>query len=303
MRLSRSGKLLICLVLLFNQYTFARNQDSECVSRSIDQQPNQELIQVECPEFFHRLWESDLIDTMAGSLPEQFSRSQLQFLDTSIQTTDKRVNLDRTALGNLLAEIYVKDQQDQSNSLWRQFLGWLKNFKPENHELEFNWLVQFLERITPSEKTAKIIMYGAFTFIILLSGTLVIRELSIAGVFSRKKSGKKTNNLVFDDRNTDGEKPISIEEIRQLEPHKQLPCLFKTVIAHLVDQGYLPANKVLTNQELKQNLQQHHSPSDKPFSSLLDEVEPVLYGGVEATEQKLKRSWEYAQKILYPTSV
>ncbi len=292
--------MLICLVLLFDQSVYAQSHADECVSRSIDQQANQELLQLECPEFFHRLWERDLVDTMAGYLPEQFSRAQLQFLEASIHETDEPVSLDRTALDNLLAEIYVEDQQDQGNRLWQQLLGWLEHFKPENHELEFNWLVRFLDTITPSEKTARIIMYGAFAIMILLSGALVIRELSIAGVFSRKKSGKKLNNPVFDSKDSNSEKLLSIAEIRQLEPHKQLTCLFKAVIAYLVEQGDLPANKVLTNQELQQSLHQHHSSSDKPFSLLLEEVEPVLYGGVPASEQKLRRSWQYAQKILHP---
>ncbi len=303
MRFSTSGKIWICLALLFYQNAFAQNQDSDCLFSALDQQQNQELMQLECPEFFHRLLEKDLIDTMASDLPEQFSRSQLQYLIASMQTTDNRTVLDRTGLDNLLAEIYVEHQQDETNSLWQQFLGWLKHFKPENHEAEFTWLVHFLDSITPSEYTARIMMYGAFALIIILTIVLVFKELSIAGMFSRKKTEKKTNGQVFDNKIANIEKPLSIEEIRQLEPRKQLPGLFKTVIDHLVKQGDLPENKILTNQELKQKLCQHESSSDKIFTLLLDEVEPVLYGGVQPSEQILKRSWQYAEKILHSPSV
>lgn len=296
---SKRQIFLVCWLLLVNKGSVAN--DVDCFSKTLAKQQRKELIQIECPTFYHRLSEKDLMNTLEGTLPERFSRTQLQFLKSAIHPANHQLTLVRSELDTLLGNIYRGELEDENDSLWKQFLNWLERVKPENHEKEFGWLIRVLEAITPSEKTAKIILYTVFGVIILITAGLILRELYLSGIFFRKKSNKKPSNQGFIKQASKTTPRYSLEDIKQFEPRKQQVWLFRRVIFYLVERGILPKDKALTNLELTQKLRKDHPAIDTLFTQLSDEVEPALYGGTNPTCQKLKSSWQHAEKILSQT--
>lgn len=269
-----------------------------CLARGLRQQRTQINLKTECPEVYYALWQNGLTKILEAPLPEQVSLGKLRILQASVQLASKSRRLDESILDALLADIYIAKPEDQETTWWKQFLGWLNSFKSEQYEQEFNWLVKFLQAITPSVETARTIMYIMFGLIILLAVGLVLRELHLAGVLVRRKHKSNPDNPIAENTLGKTKQPLSFLEIKQLDPSTQSIALLKNVMGHLVAKENLPQNAALTNFELKQYLQSQNVSIAQVFSKLLLDVEPVLYGNSIPSSHQLERCWQYAEQII-----
>ncbi len=279
-----------------------QTQNTDLTSSELDcSDSNQSLhiqLKTQCPKLYKTLKQNGLMATLEEPLPKQLSLTQLRMLQTATKLTNNVEILDELELNALLASIYTEKKPDNTVEWWKQFLNWLSGFKPEKYETEFNWLVKLLEAITPSEQTARYMMYATFALIILLAIGLVIWELYLSGVFYRKRRKNKKQLQQASNSIHPSSKHLSFEEIKQLAPSVQSVALLKSMISQLMDKEILPKNSALTNLEFKQCLQTTHSSNSKPFSLLLNIVEPILYGDENPSEQAIKQSWQHAEQIL-----
>lgn len=269
---------------------------TDCPDNSQSQQSIE--LETQCPKFYQKLAENGVMATLQAPFPKQLSVTQLQMLQTATNLTDEVEVLDESGLNTLLASIYVEKNEDKTVDWWKQFLSWLNGFKPEKYETEFNWLIKFLEAITPSEQTASIMMYTSFGLIILLTIGLVLWELYLSGVFDRKRRRYKKHRQTTVKPIDSATNQLSFAEIKQLAPAIQSIALLKSVINQLMDKEILPNNSALTNLEFRQCLQSSHSSNYQSFSQLLDIVEPVLYGDEIPSEQEIVQCWQHAEQIL-----
>ncbi len=270
----------------------------DCLARGLRQQRTLINLKTECPEVYHALRQNGLINILEAPLPEQISLAKLRILQASVQLARKSRRLDESVLDALLADIYIAKPEDQETTWWKQFLDWLNSFKSEQYEQEFNWLVKFLQSITPSVETARTILYIVFSLIVLLAVGLVLRELHLAGILVRRKYKSNQDNPIAANTRGKTEQGLSFSEIKQLDPSIQSIALLKNVTGHLVANENLPQNAALTNFELKQYLQGRNSSIAQVFSKLLLDVEPVLYGNSRPSSHELERCWHYAEQII-----
>ncbi len=264
------------------------------------EQEDQQLVNLneQCPKVYQSLRQSGLTPALEAPLPDNVSLAQLNFLQSSMRTSSNSRAIDISGLDELLASILIDHQDDDQSTWWKQFMEWLNSFKPEKYESEFGWLMKFLEAITPSEQVARIIMYVVFGITLLLAVGMVIWELYINGVFSRRKGNRRSlaNQTVIPD--VESRPSLTVTEIQKLAPGMQVVALYNNVISCLIERAQLPGDPALTNFELQAYLRKHKSLAQTAFASLVVNVEPVLYGKLTPTKNSLECCWNNAQQIL-----
>lgn len=289
---------MFTLFLLLSPVLAADTEIQQCYKQAEQVNTLQLNLKKACPGVFRLLRQSGLTTALETPLPDDITLRQLKFLQTSTHTPNNLWALDKSVLDELLAGILVDQHDDDQSTWWTQFLNWLNSFKPEKYESEFGWLIKFLEAITPSEQVARIIMYTVFGITILLAAGLVIWELYVNGVFSRRKgnrphlSNQKVKPVV------ESRQRLSAMEIQQLAPEMQMVALYNNAISCLIEQAQLPGNPALTNFELQAYLHKHKSLAQTAFASLVANVEPVLYGELAPSKNSLECCWHNSQQIL-----
>jgi hypothetical protein len=238
-----------------------------------------------------------LLQTLQPAPGDRLSRQQLQQLVILTMHPEKVKMFDYSQLDALIADILIATEEDQSKAWWNSFLSWLKSFKSEQYENEFQWLVKFLESMSLSEQAVNFILYSLLILLTLTALGLVVYECYITGVFFRSGRKRRVTQVVA----MSGEISAAnkaLKEIKMLDSSAQMAALFAYVIRSLTFQGNLPEDDSMTNQELSTYMQRHGAHYKNNFAQLVSIVDPVVYGNIVPTPDSLWTCWQQTERIL-----
>ena len=71
-------------------------------------------------------------------------------------------------------------------------MTWLDKLKTGDYESEYQWLLRFLNAVTPSTAVVRMLLYGAIALLVFLSLGLIVAECYYAGVFVKLPGARRT---------------------------------------------------------------------------------------------------------------
>ncbi len=247
------------------------------------------------PESGRGLWVTPLGDR----LPDRLTPAQARFVNSLLNPPrlHKGALLDESGLGELLAQIVEPQESSQVVRWWESLLEWLKSLKVESDGDDWRWLVDLIKGLSPSEDTARALVYIAGAVTVLAALALVGRELYLGGPWFRfvGRRRRMPKREAAGDRNVPADSAVDPDT---LPPAGQVALLLRRCIAVMAERGELPNNPALTNHELCLCLRQNFPASAAAFASLAELAEPVLYGNEDPPRQVVLQCRHQSSLIL-----
>jgi hypothetical protein len=259
----------------------------------------------DCPTLWSELKAQHLLAAFEPALQNKASLAQLEFLARSEHRLGPVSEFQKKPLDRLLADIVETTPKDTGSESWQAFLKWLDSLKSGSYEGEYQWFLNLMQAIKPSEHTILMIIYGLIAVLVILSAWLVISELYVAGFFATL-----TGKHLALTRTKPSNQPIAgitalPQTVHELPPHRQIAVLLEQIIIGLVGRGLLPHDASFTYQQMVVHL--FHQPPQSPFdpgptfAQLVQTAEPILYGNRPVNSQMLADYHKTAQALLAKT--
>lgn len=233
-------------------------------------------------EFLGQPW----ITSAGNQLPARLTSGQQRFMNAMRHASTLDLSLDESELDALLEEIKEKREPSSWTQWWNSMLNWLESLNMEHYDGELAWLQDFFQAITPSARTARILLYLVLAATCLAAGVLIVHELYLSGALSRRGTDRRGQSLNPKSSRSDntGKTPWNMTG---LPPKKQVAFLLQAAIEVLEQRGEIPSNPALTNDEIRLYLSRKQALAAVPFSVLIELAEPVLYGEIEPSRDML----------------
>ena len=257
----------------------------QCISQQFSDGSTPEIFaQIELPEACPQLagmlaGHSELNSTLsldqdAINLAEL---EDLRYLVTHISNpAPERVELKLTSLQGILDNALQDIPRQQKTGWWKQFLDWLFSRDPgEKDAADHRWLADFLDKLTPSASTARLILY---------TSTFLITALALALIWHEVRLGKAAGWSWLQRKpatNTRAENISGRTDTTSVNPDAlpdSLPALLNVCIDYLINTRRLPERKSQTNHEFLSYLQTRNDAAAPHFSTLCQQAERVIYG-------------------------
>ena len=260
------------------------------------QQNNSKLhLQKDCPALFKELKNQGLLAAFEPSLLDEVNLAQLEFLADSHHSLRESASIRQAGLDQLLATILITESKDNEAKWWQAFLNWLDSLKTGDHEVEYQWLLRFMEKIKPSEQTVRIFIYSSIALLAASAVWIVVSELYVAGFFAFGRSSMRQPLI----RQRPVQKqtiPTPLQHLSELAPHRQIAVLLEQVIDALVERKIIPHDLSLTHRQIVRYIGEQNG--DPAFAHLVYAAEPILYGNHPVDAYVLSHYRRDAQALL-----
>lgn len=258
-----------------------------------------------CPGTLSKIRRSHIAPLLTSEYDSVSSVDDLKDIRHFLHVTRKPLRnlrqLDYAGLDTLLENTFRKEAPPPQ-SLWDQFMTWLKQFFPEQQEEDYSWLTDFLNSIEVPDWVLELIFDGSMVLVVVLALAVLVNEWRYyrQGGTRRRKRALKTPAKPEDH---DYGATLSFDNICSLPLASRLPALLNKVIASLIKAGDLPTQRSFTNRELLRTLYKGRHQYSEYFAQLATASESVVYGNIAPTEGGVAGLIDGARQLLEPSSV
>lgn len=275
----------------------------ECIDRQFTAEAITSLdraLAAPCPSLQKTLHSSEFnlwIQPHSGSATTLGQLLDLRYLTQESAAADgSRRELDYAKVDAILADTLIRREQVEEPGWWKRFLTWLREKAREEDGVEWSWLENLAESLTPSERTGKFIVYGSLATIVLLAMGILINEIRAIGGFNGRR--RKAEHPVKGAESAPGPAHWSLETIRRLSPQQQPTALLNHCIDRLIDAGLLPDARSRTNRELGSYLSAQQHSLGMAFARLAEHAERTLYGDKKADAGEVEACYRDAHALI-----
>jgi hypothetical protein len=232
-----------------------------------------------CPGVEAALREMGVIANLPGGWRESLDRNALhdlgalahRYLDMPAQTGPDQRGL------RAILDALAREQVDPPKSWWDAAKDWLRSWFDNRDDSAAPWLERFLDRLALSADLFKAIAYVLLCMVVVAAVLLVINELRIAGVLSRRKPRTMAIDGAVAARSDAVAQGLADLDAASLSD--QPAILLRLLVARMLANGALPEARNLTHQELVTSATFADGKHRVPFARVSQLAERVLYGG------------------------
>lgn len=253
-----------------------------------------------CPDTLDRIVSSDVAPLLSHEFDEVSSIADLrdirQFVKSSRAPVTASFQLDYSGLDQLLKDT-LRKEHELPKSWWDQFVAWLKQYLPESEEEDYQWLVEFLEKIRIPQWVADTLFDVSMILIILIALGILANEWRYLPGTGWQRRRKRRGQIATPETAA----PINVTsllDIQKLPLYHQLPALLLYVIANFEKSGDLPAQRSFTNRELLERLAKNQHDYRDYFFRLVSATESIVYGNQAPRESDVSQFMLETEKLL-----
>jgi hypothetical protein len=286
--------VLLLQLMWLGAASAANNPLTHCAQQAGSGSEESIALSRDCPQAYRFLSEANQRDGLGLDLSRKLSSEQLDFYRRLLTPKENAHpwQPDLKGLPDLLDEVLVNTKKKEEWKLWDAVVDWLKARDWTPLERLGNWI----NEMNPSEDALLNTLYVLMGLIVMSAIVVVIRELRASGFFQRRSGAQSRQE---DDPTLEGEKSRSSwQKIQEMAAEEQVGALLQWGVAQLMQQDFLPHRPDRTNRELLQQLKRKQPELAMGFARLIDEAEPVIYGGKPVEEQALERMRAQAQSLV-----
>lgn len=257
------------------------------------------VLERDCPALAFELAVLEQDGLLAGRPTRQVSRDELDRLERLlVPPAGHARRFDHGGLAGILSQSHVK-QPPRPSSWWQEFLTWFKQLLPEETERDFSALRDWLARLMPPKWLAERLYQGTLFLIIGLALWVIVNELRQGGWRPRLARRARQAAVVGGRRGPD--KPLDLAGLKRLPTAQAVQFLLPYLVERLTKAGRLPYAPSATPRELARALNAGADPAAASFALLVDDVEPVIYGGQAPSADTQERLWRHAEATVAAT--
>ncbi|MBV8307793.1 MAG: hypothetical protein JO274_09970 [Gammaproteobacteria bacterium] len=185
-------------------------------------------------------------------------------------------------VGAVLAAV-ARSEEHAGRSWWQRFKDWLSGLVSARQHGGEGWLTRWLPQLQLSTGTAEVIGWAAVALVVVLAAGIVLNELRIAGVFTRRRDRLRTETAAASRYASS----LDLAAIGQATPEEQPALLLELIAARLTRQQRLPPARALTARELEQSAHLPQQRARAPFLELVAVSERVRFSAARVSGPRL----------------
>ena len=257
------------------------------------------VLERDCPALAFELAVLEQDGLLVGRPTRPISRDELDRLKhLLVPPAGHARRFDHGGLAGILSQSHIK-QPLPSSSWWQEFLAWFKQLLPEETERDFSALRDWLARLVPPKWLAERLYQGTLFLIIGLALWVIVNELRQGG-WRPRLARRARRGAVMEGRRAPGKLP-DFAALKRLPTAEALQFLLPYLVERLTKAGRLQYAPSATPRELARALNAGADPAAESFALLVNDVEPVIYGGQAPSADAQERLWRNAEATVAAT--
>lgn len=260
------------------------------------------VLERDCPALAFELAVLEQDGLLAGRPTRQISRDELDRLKHLLVPRPGHARrFDHGGLAGILSQSHIK-QPPPPSSWWQEFLAWFKQLLPEETERDFSALRDWLARLMPPKWLAERLYQGTLFLIIGLALWVIVNELRQGGWGGwRPRLARLARRGAAIEGRSGPDKLPDLAALKCLPTAQALRFLLPYLVERLTKAGRLQHAPSATPRELARVLQAGADPAAESFALLVNDVEPVIYGGQALSADTQERLWRHAEATVAAT--
>lgn len=206
------------------------------------------------------------------------------------------INLDFDGLDALLDEVLVEKEID--DSVWDRFLRWFEQFVKDDESPRIRRFLDWLAGLDAPPWLGDVIVNTSVVLIVLLALIVIGNELRLSGVLRRVRRGREVTQRVAGVETSQRSGRSSLRELRQLPARQMAAAILEAVTAAFAERGWLSFSSSLTNGELVRQIGQRQDAVARPFASLINGIETIIYGDRPPDDETRQRLIDCAGELI-----
>ena len=206
------------------------------------------------------------------------------------ESRQRSYSLDYSGLAAIVSDTWQPVNEEAPFLFLDAMLSWMRGLGFEQHAEAFKNLIN---EYLPAEESVHLFFTLVIWVILIAVVLLVLYELHRAGLLKlphrqqlRKDVSARANNAA-----------LSWDAIAAMPLRQQIGALLQFSIERLATNRLIPASRSLTNHELLSCLKESDTCKASLLREQIEQTEPVVYGDVPVTEQRLSRCRAIAQMV------
>ncbi len=253
-----------------------------CAAQAPTQAKGIEALQAACPGLESALRELGFVAMLPDDWRSTLTRHGLADLDELAHhyaATPARTRPDPGAMHGVLDQL-AQEQVHPPRSWWSAFTDWLRGWLGSHDADSSSWFNRLLNHISASASLIKAVTYVLLFVTVAAALAFIFNELGIAGVLSpRARADGQSGTAALPRREPGAQGAVNLDDVA---PRDRPRLLLRLLVARLLANGQLRADRSLTHRELVRDSAFDDAESRARFARVTELAEQVLYGSGEA---------------------
>ena len=238
-------------------------------------------LEAQCPGLESALRELGVVDALPDGWRDSLSAAavgDLGNLAARYGDVSARGAPDTGALPAILDQL-AQEQVKPVRSWWEAVKQWLRSWSSQQQAGSTNWLDRLLTRLAQSADLIKVITYVLLAVAVVAAIAFIVNELRVAGVLSRRRGVGPDGVATVTPARKAAQDAVDLDAAALRD---QPAILLRLLVAHLLRNGQLQAERNLTHRELVTHSAFADAESRLRFARVTQLAERMLYGSGEA---------------------
>jgi len=231
-------------------------------------------LRLACPDV-----EQAIIDSgMSNQLPEHWQRwldrSNIDDISQLLRRYQSPLPSTAPGVGTLYQVAHKLNPSEPPHGWWQDFKAWLRKWLSPPGSTESSWLSRWLSNVSLPQLLMQSLLYLLMGVIVLGTLWIVWRELRLARVGTRARTGavNRSSSLPAD------VPTLSLDALDRAPPREQLALLLQLLVQALLQSGRLSNDRPLTHRELAARSDVDDAGQRERFERISLLAERLLYG-------------------------
>jgi hypothetical protein len=206
------------------------------------------------------------------------------------ESRQRSYSLDYSGLAAIVSDTWQPVNEEAPFLLLDAILSWMRGLGFEQHAESFK---NFINGYLPAEESVQLFFTVVIWALLFAVTLLVVYELNRAGLLKLPHRSKKYK----DQHAQEKQAALSWDAIVTLPLRQQMGALLQFSIERLAASKLIPSSRSLTNHELVSYLEESDNSKASLLREQIEQTEPVVYGDVPVSEQRLSQCRAIARRI------